>query len=205
MFKTMKAAASVALVTAVAAPGAVSAAVTINGGVSSVTVPGSDPGLVLFGSTTGPSSFTLTNVGDSFTTNVLVIGTREGSVELDDLMPRSVTANFSFVSPSGAGGSVGGTSRGTFASLPCILGGGCGRVTWAGPTVFNFGQGGSFSVRLTDATFATPGEATISAEYTLLANAIPEPETWALLILGFGVVGGALRMQRKARAQPTYA
>ncbi len=30
-----------------------------------------------------------------------------------------------------------------------------------------------------------------------LAGAVPEPATWAMMILGFGVVGGALRRRRK--------
>jgi hypothetical protein len=30
-----------------------------------------------------------------------------------------------------------------------------------------------------------------------LANAVPEPATWALMILGFGLVGGVLRQQRR--------
>lgn len=32
------------------------------------------------------------------------------------------------------------------------------------------------------------------------AGAVPEPATWALLILGFGMVGGALRAKRSVRA-----
>ena len=36
-------------------------------------------------------------------------------------------------------------------------------------------------------------------------GAIPEPSAWALLILGFGAVGGALRRSRKVRAALTYA
>ncbi|WP_277980691.1 PEPxxWA-CTERM sorting domain-containing protein [Sphingomonas phyllosphaerae] len=36
------------------------------------------------------------------------------------------------------------------------------------------------------------------ARYSLLSAAVPEPATWTLMILGFGVVGYTLR-QRKAR------
>lgn len=36
-------------------------------------------------------------------------------------------------------------------------------------------------------------------------GAIPEPAAWALLILGFGVVGGALRRRRKTRVALSYA
>lgn len=39
----------------------------------------------------------------------------------------------------------------------------------------------------------------------LLAAAVPEPSSWALLILGFGAVGVALRSRRKARPQFAFA
>ncbi len=39
----------------------------------------------------------------------------------------------------------------------------------------------------------------------LVNGAIPEPTTWALFILGFGVVGGALRRRRPARAKLHFA
>jgi len=42
-------------------------------------------------------------------------------------------------------------------------------------------------------------------EYGGFRGAIPEPSVWALLILGFGVVGGALRRNRKVRAALAYA
>ena len=43
--------------------------------------------------------------------------------------------------------------------------------------------------------------------FTLAAvgNAVPEPATWAMLILGFGVVGGALRSARRKQPAVTYA
>jgi len=36
-------------------------------------------------------------------------------------------------------------------------------------------------------------------------GAVPEPATWAMLLLGFGVLGGALRRSRKPRMALTYA
>lgn len=37
------------------------------------------------------------------------------------------------------------------------------------------------------------------------AVAVPEPATWGLMILGFGVIGGALRSSRRTRAQLNFA
>ena len=48
-----------------------------------------------------------------------------------------------------------------------------------------------------DANFRVTGDS--------FAAAVPEPTTWALLILGFGVVGSALRGSRKTRAKLTFA
>lgn len=48
-----------------------------------------------------------------------------------------------------------------------------------------------------DANFRVTGD--------LIAAAVPEPSSWALLILGFGVVGGALRRARKPRVALTFA
>lgn len=39
----------------------------------------------------------------------------------------------------------------------------------------------------------------------VLAAAVPEPSAWALLILGFGITGSALRGSRKRRAALTFA
>jgi hypothetical protein len=41
---------------------------------------------------------------------------------------------------------------------------------------------------------------------TLTFAAVPEPATWALLILGFGLVGGALRRkERQTRVRYNFA
>lgn len=42
-------------------------------------------------------------------------------------------------------------------------------------------------------------------EYGGLGAVVPEPSAWALLILGFGAVGAALRRSRKVRAALSYA
>ncbi|WP_422344872.1 PEPxxWA-CTERM sorting domain-containing protein [Parasphingorhabdus sp.] len=38
-----------------------------------------------------------------------------------------------------------------------------------------------------------------------MGGAVPEPATWAFMILGFGAIGGAMRRQRKATVKVSYA
>ena len=186
------------------------AATTITGEATTINVHNTDPGLVVYASST-PFSFSLNNVGDSFTTQVMTIGTNEGSVELfEDTVNYLISASFTFASPAGTSGpAVTGSTDGFISLNPfggCgIFDGGCGRVEWNNPTIFNFGNGGQFSLSLKDATFGTPGSANIKGKFTLLAPSVPEPSTWALMILGFGVVGFMMRSSRRQNVNVSYA
>lgn len=199
----------IAAIALAAAPA--SAATTITGSVSGVTVNNSDPGLVITASPIAFPSFTLTNPGDFAEFDVLTIGTGENTVNLsDDFAPKPISVAFSFTSPLGAAGSaVTGNTLG-FVNLnlfgSCgIIAGGCGQAIFNAPSVFNFGQGGQFSVRLSNATFATPGTANVTGRFTLISNAVPEPSTWALMLLGFGAVGAAMRSPKRRRMTVSYA
>ncbi|MDG6079078.1 PEP-CTERM sorting domain-containing protein [Erythrobacter litoralis] len=51
----------------------------------------------------------------------------------------------------------------------------------------------------------TPGNnAAFSGVVTFAAGAIPEPGMWALMILGFGFVGGALRSRRNSSVKTNF-
>nr|WP_084192404.1 PEPxxWA-CTERM sorting domain-containing protein [Parasphingorhabdus marina] len=39
----------------------------------------------------------------------------------------------------------------------------------------------------------------------IVSPAVPEPATWAMMIGGFGLVGGAMRRRKKLTAQPALA
>lgn len=67
-------------------------------------------------------------------------------------------------------------------------------VTFAG-TASSIDFGGA--ARLTGFDDITFGSA--------VAGAVPEPSTWAMLLLGFGAVGGALRIGRKKRLTASFA
>ena len=59
----------------------------------------------------------------------------------------------------------------------------------------------SFTNDFTINTLATP--ATLDGSlffYDLVSNSVPEPATWAMMLVGFGVVGGAMRAQSRAKA-----
>jgi hypothetical protein len=183
------------------------ASVTIQGDPANTTVNGysGSNGLQISGSGLAYGPFTLTNLGDTFTTSVLTIGTTETFVNIfaGDLTPRPVSVNFAFLNPLDATGALvtGSTSGFIVPFTSCgVAAGGCGAVDWSNtPTVFNFGTGGSFSLALQDATFGTPGSARVSGTFTYLTAAVPEPDTWAMMLLGFGAVGFAMRRRRTPR------
>lgn len=85
--------------------------------------------------------------------------------------------------------------------------GGNGQTTFALPDLRGrvmLGAGSNFFVgQQFGAATTTLAEANLpphTHDY-VVANIVPEPETWALLVLGFGLIGGALRR----RAAPTLA
>lgn len=41
--------------------------------------------------------------------------------------------------------------------------------------------------------------------FTPTPGGVPEPATWAMLVLGFGVAGSALRRSRSVRANLAYS
>ena len=179
------------------------ASVTIEGDPANTTVNGySGPnGLLISGSGLSYGPFTLANIGDSLTVGVLTIGTPETSVNLfEDTTPRQVSVDFAFLNPLDATGALvtGSTTGFIIPFTGCgILSGGCGVVDWFNmPTIFNFGSGGSFSLLLQDAAFGTPGTARVSGTFTYLSSSVPEPGTWAMMLLGFGAVGFAMRCRR---------
>ena len=61
-------------------------------------------------------------------------------------------------------------------------------VTWADPTGYGYRM----------MTAVNP--ANNQRQVFLVAGAVPEPSAWALMIAGFGLVGGAMRSRRKAKA-----
>ena len=69
-----------------------------------------------------------------------------------------------------------------------------------GPTIL---QAGTYTLSVQG---ASSGMAAYTGDFTLSAlAAVPEPATWALMILGFGAVGGAMRRRQSVAAKVRFA
>ena len=143
----------------------------------------SDPGLVLWETDlmNAPATFALNHVGDSYSTALFRLGTNEGALNADDLIPYDINVDFDFSTPlPGFGGTADGlTGAGWFLRN-------FGYVVWDNPLVLSFGQSGQLAVTLTNTTFGLPGSAVINARFELLRNdiastSVPEPATLSIM------------------------
>ena len=74
-------------------------------------------------------------------------------------------------------------------------------VSFLGSAVSANGSGFAFPDRIN--TITTGGRFGPNFEFSVAG--VPEPATWAMLILGFGVIGGAMRSARRQTVRITYA
>ena len=105
------------------------------------------------------------------------------------------------------------------ATLTTVLIGGQANINFTsvlldGVTPFSLSPGSVDQATLTSGLLAAgahsftingtlPGSAGASYGGVLNFTAVPEPATWAMMILGMGMIGAGMRMRRRARA--TYA
>jgi hypothetical protein len=179
----------------------------------------SSNGLDILISNPGGLNFNLNNVGDSTGyLNLFTVYTDEATWQSDDGTNHALSLALNFTAPSpGASGGFGGTTDGVFDGY-FFLGfipvgdGAYGTLGWSNTQTFlNFSSGYQLRVNLesanetfnagNDANEFAPGPqngALVRANFTLTAlpTAVPEPATWGMMIMGFGLAGAVIRRRR---------
>jgi hypothetical protein len=90
------------------------------------------------------------------------------------------------------------------------IGNGCGSTGWI-QSIYNIQSAGNYRVRFGTSNFGdTAFDSGLAfAGLTIAGNpvgGVPEPSTWVMMLLGFGFVGGAMRMaKRRQRLNVSYA
>lgn len=149
--------------------------------------------------------------GNSYSKSLFTIWSPETDVSSgEDTQHKSILVDFLFTSPGNASGSIPGETygvrKGFFGQIQD------GEVVWDSPLEIDLGALGAFSVSLSGEDFGVnrlfgEGPEDVKATFSLIrpAGAIPEPTTWAMMILGIGAIGAAMRTRRRQRVRVTYA
>lgn len=163
------------------------------------------------GDTSSPASGTFSSVADILNGGVQTaflfnIGSSDltpgGNPWATVPSPFSLTLNFT--APGTGTGSI---SGGTVSFNAFFVD---GRLHWLndGNTTANLGSAGTVNVHLNDVAFRGPFEGEEYAQFSLsdsTTSAAPEPMSWALMLMGFGGLGAALRFSRRQSAALTAA
>ncbi|XHS00649.1 hypothetical protein ACFB49_22480 [Sphingomonas sp. DBB INV C78] len=109
----------------------------------------------------------------------------------------SLEAKLSFLTPGGSGTSEG---DGFYVKGFVVSGGG---LNWEDIAPITIG-GATYQVEFSDLAGLSISNPKVKATVTLISEGVgspvPEPAAWAMLITGFGMVGGAMRMRQPRRA-----
>ena len=140
------------------------------------------------------------SIGESEKFALFEIWTDDGHLGTDDKVAKSISVDFSFSAPMASGGHAYGKTVGV-AFFGFLLP--HGELTWTNDPVFTFGNGGMFSVELSNTWFNIglfrlkanqEHGATVWARLTYTqapdaASAKPIPETATLFLVGTGLIG----------------
>jgi hypothetical protein len=131
-----------------------------------------DPGLELYviDILPEPTNADLT-AGNSYAFDLFRVGTTEHYVNRDDRKAYDFSVNFAFSNPDDLNEVVSGQSDGHWRLLRDDY----GSVEWDGPATFTFGDGGLFTIALSDVYFGTPGSAVVGAKLNFASDAAPAP------------------------------
>ncbi len=205
MTHLLRTAAIAAIIAGASSPGA--SAATFNGVFNLGGTSFGEPGLVM--ATSAPSgafSFDLDTAGQSVTFDLFDIWAAEASASGNNTQTSTLQAGFTFAG-IGAAGSTTGNTRGHNAFFIHYA-----SVTWGGPALLSFGNGGLLSIALGNATFSggffglAQGQgngATIQATATLVSESLPPtpvplPASGLVLLGALGGAGAILRRRRRA-------
>jgi hypothetical protein len=143
------------------------------------------------------------DLGESETFGLFWIWTDESDVGSDDYVAQPIEVAFDFTNPASTGsvdGDTDGHTAGLFGRVQW------GSVEWDGVETFSFGDGGAFTVELSDAVFNTgrlwglnEGEgygALVEATVTYTVAPVPLPAAGGMLLAGLGALAAFRR--RKA-------
>ncbi len=166
-----------------------------------------EPGLVMATSaSSGAFSFDLDTAGQSTTFNLFNIWATEASTAGNNTQTSAIQAAFNFAG-IGASGTVNGSTRGVSSFFGIVQN---ASLSWAGPLVLNFGNGGVLSIALSGNTNFNTGifglssgpanGATVTATATLVAAPapVPLPASGLALLAALGGAGAFLRRRQRA-------
>lgn len=148
-----------------------------------------------------PLNFVLTDPGDMYTVDLFKIWTDESDVGWDDTVAKPISVDFDFTAPASMGGTIGTTVGGGFVFQE-------GRLTWNGPAIIDFGNGGQLHIALSDEDFnegffgLTPGKkhgAKVEAKFTLISDSVSQVPLPATLPLFMVALGGLAALRRRSR------
>jgi hypothetical protein len=140
------------------------------------------------------------NPGESNTFHLFDIWTPETTVNPDDLALSLIQMDMYFDPPDSAGTVVGDTQghKKIFGGLQW------GSVTWTSPATVFFGNGGQYTITLSNETFnggvfgldpCPKHGATVDA--TITYDVAPTPEPSSMMLLGTGLLGGIAWLRRR--------
>ena len=142
----------------------------------------------------GDINYSLTD-GASFTFDFATIGTTEGWINSDDVIPGDLTAHMQFDVPD-VTHSVDGMSVGFSGYWNFVQG---WALNWNPVTVDLAGQG-QYTIELSDVAYASWGwqgpDGSANIEATVTYDTVPVPEPATMLLLGVGLIGFAFVTRR---------